>query len=568
MGKELFESCPGSRAFMTKVREKQKEIRDIPYCMAAIDIEHFRLFNKMYGRAAGDELLLAIYTYLEQLMQEHEGAAGYFGADNFCVYLPKQRELLEQIRDRIISELNRYDTAGFYPMIGVCAENSAPEIMYDRATTALSEGLHNHSDRISWYVQQMESDLEEEFLLLNEIQKGLKQGEFTFYAQPQCNISTGKIVGAEALVRWIKPSGELISPGKFIPVLEKNGMIDQLDRYVWECVCKWMRSLLDRGYEAVPMSINVSRIDIFSMDVPKYLMALIKKYKLPESLIKVEITESAYAESNERITGAVVELRSHGFKVMMDDFGCGYSSLNMLKNIPVDVIKLDMRFLAIDEADTEKGIGILESVVNMARLLHLPIVVEGVETRRQEQFVKGLGCRYSQGYYYYRPLPVEKLEQLLKDKQQLDHCGLVYRPAQPLHPCEFVGSNFFSDSMLNNILGPVAFYEVEGDQVEVTRVNEQYFRLIGAKVSQCTDNGRCIRNQVITEDRQAFRQLLARAFEQPEMGAGGYIHLLRADGSNRLVYMKVFYQKEKDGRRQYYASLTDMDAFPARETEK
>ena len=153
MGKELFESCPGSRAFMEKVREKQKETGDVPYCMAAIDIEHFRLFNKMYGRAAGDELLLAVYTYLEHLMQEQGGVAGYFGADNFCAYLTDRRELLEQIRDRIISELSRWnDMAGFYPIIGVCAEcdmGTGPEMMYDRATTALSEGRHHRCDRIS-----------------------------------------------------------------------------------------------------------------------------------------------------------------------------------------------------------------------------------------------------------------------------------------------------------------------------------------------------------------------------------------------------------------------------------
>ena len=160
-------------------------------------------------------------------------------------------------------------------------------------------------------------------------------------------------------MRWVKPDGTMVSPGAFIPVLEKNGMIDRLDRYVWDKVCAWIRSWIDRGFQPVPISINVSRVDIFSMDVPAYIFSLLEKYQLSEHYVKVEITESAYTESDERITSTVNILRGKGFKVMMDDFGCGYSSLNMLKNIPVDVLKLDMRFLDISETEEEKGMNIL-----------------------------------------------------------------------------------------------------------------------------------------------------------------------------------------------------------------
>ncbi len=345
------------------------------------------------------------------------------------------------------------------------------ELMYDHAMLALSHAEEDYKWHICRYTIEMESCLEEEVYLLAAIEEGLEKGEFTFFAQPQCNITTGQIVGAEALVRWQKPDGEVLLPGGFIPVLEKNKMIDQLDRYVWEKVCQWLKGWIDQGYSPVPISINVSRIDIYAMDVPKYIFSLLEKYQIPEHLIKSEITESAYTENNNRISHAVNTFRNRGLVVMMDDFGCGYSSLNMLKNIPVDVLKIDMRFLQFKEEERQKSANILESIVNMAGLLHLPIVVEGVENESQEKFVQKLGCRYIQGFYYYKPLPIKKFEELLRDKRQIDTQGLVYKQVEPMHIREFIDTNFVSDSMLNNVLGPVVFFEVFDGNIKVIRVN-------------------------------------------------------------------------------------------------
>lgn len=221
------------------------------------------------------------------------------------------------------------------------------------------------------------------------------------------------------------PHERIDSPGKFVPILERTGAIYLLDQQVWEKVCQWLRSWIDRGYRPVPISINISRIDIMSMDVPAYLMHLLEKYDLSAKYIKAEITESAYAEEDKTINDTVNQLRDAGFLVMMDDFGSGYSSLNMLKSIPVDVIKIDMRFLEIEESEEEKGISILESIVNMARLLGMPIIVEGVETQQQENVLWSMGCRYTQGYYYYKPLPIDKFETLLADERSLDFPGFT-----------------------------------------------------------------------------------------------------------------------------------------------
>ena len=550
-----------NHSFMERLRKRLPEILPNTYCIVAIDIEHFRLFNKLYGRSSGDEVIRYIYTCLKQSALEYDGIDAYLGGDNFVAFLPDDDEVLNNIRQKIIKKFSEWNnTSAFFPLFGVYTIKDTsvlPELMYDHAMLALSHAEEDYKWHICRYTIEMESSLEKEVYLLAAIEEGLEKGEFTFFAQPQCNIATGQIVGAEALVRWQKPDGEVLLPGGFIPVLEKNKMIDQLDRYVWEKVCQWLKGWIDQGYSPVPISINVSRIDIYAMDVPKYIFSLLEKYQIPEHLIKIEITESAYTENNNRISHAVNTFRNRGLVVMMDEFGCGYSSLNMLKNIPVDVLKLDMRFLQFKEEERQKSANILESIVNMAGLLHLPIVVEGVENESQEKFVQKLGCRYIQGFYYYKPLPIKKFEELLRDKRQIDTQGLVYKQVEPMHIREFIDTNFVSDSMLNNVLGPVVFFEVLGGDIKITRVNEQYFRMLGEQHFE-EDIQKEFLKRIPEEERCVFHRMIEKAFENPVLGADGMIHLLCEGEQKMSVYTKVFYLREREGYRQYYCSLLDI----------
>ncbi len=552
------------KIFLEKVDEIVKNIEPDTYCMVAVDIEHFRLFNKLYGRDAGDELLIHVADCSVKIRDEYSGAAGYFGGDNFGVLMPYKEDLIKSFLDSIFEGVKKWNKAvGFLPALGVYVidDLSVPAmLMYDRATIAMNHVVGNYTKRICKYNSDMEEKLEEELKILSEVQVALEKDEFTFFAQPQCDISTGKIVGAESLVRWKHSTKGMIPPGVFIPVLEKNGFIADLDRLVWKKVCAWMRSWIDRGYHPVPVSINVSRIDMFSMDVPAYLNELLVIYNLPAKLLKVEITESAYAESNDTIIKSVKQLQDAGFLVMMDDFGSGYSSLNMLKNVAVDVIKLDMRFLDIDESEEEKGVGILESVVNMARMMGLPIIVEGVETEKQERFLRNLGCRYTQGYYYYKPLPIEQFEELLADERRLDFAGFWCKQVEPLHVREFLDNNLFDDTMLNNILGAAAFYEMYENQIEITRVNDQYYKLAGISSGEDADQGKKLWNNVRDDDRPMLFSIFERAYENPSEGGQGYVHYLRADGKVLWVYLKVFFLREKDGRKLFYSSLVDMTA--------
>ncbi len=551
-----------THTFFKKADEFLETAESNSYCMVAIDLEHFRLFNKIYGREQGDCLLKKIAELLKAYRLHYGAVIGYMGGDNFGMLTHYNKDTLKQLRRDMAKEIKQWsNTVGFLPAVGIypIQDTAIPAAtMYDRATIALSHVMGNYARRSCEYSTDMEEKVEEELKLLSEIQSALYNEEFTFYVQPQCDISTGKIVGGESLVRWIHPIKGLISPGVFIPVLEKNGFIAMLDRYMWKKVCEWLRGWIDSGHTPVPISINVSRIDIFSMDVPQYLAELLRIYDLPAKLLKVEITESAYAESNDKIIRTVKQLRDANLLVMMDDFGSGYSSLNMLKSISVDVLKLDMRFLEIDEAEEARGIGILESVVNMARQMQMPIIVEGVETQKQESFLLKLGCRYSQGYYYYKPMPIDDFEKLISNENNLDLNGIWCKSVESIHISEFFDKNLFSDSMMNNILGPSAYYDMFENNINITRVNNQYYELAGVSAKEGERLDKKLWIHVHDDDRQILASIFAQAYEKSSRSAEGYIHFVRADGTILWVLCRIFFLRERDGHKMFYGMLTDL----------
>lgn len=570
MTKNLLTGLYFSSTFMEAARQFLSSAVPNAYCMAAIDIANFRRFNKFHGRDMGDRYLRHIAGCLEAVRERHGGVTGYFEGDNFCIILPWKMALVENLWNSIMEGSTRQSSVmGVSPVFGLSPIDDPglpPEVYYDRATLALSHtSARKH---IVCYDPKMEDDLEEEMRLITEVTEALSNNEFTFFAQPQCDISTGKMVGAESLVRWLHPTKGMIPPGKFIPALERSGMVYLLDKQVWEKVCQWLRSWIDRGYCPVPISINISRIDIMSMDVPSYLIHLLDKYDLDTKYIKAEITESAYAEEDATINSAVDRLREAGFLVMMDDFGSGYSSLNMLKSVPVDVIKIDMRFLEISEGEEQKGVGILESIVNMARLMGLPIIVEGVETLQQENFLRNLGCRYTQGYYYYKPLPIEQFEATLADERQLDHSGLHCKQVESFHVREFMDGNLFTDTMVNNILGPCAIYDVHDNQIEIIRVNEQCYRLAGLEVTDNKDLSRKVWDNVRDDDRPVLQSLFERAYEGRPAEASGNIHYLRVDGRVLWVRVRVFFQRESKGHRIYFVCLWDLTPLQEHRKER
>lgn len=256
---------------------------------------------------------------------------------------------------------------------------------------------------------------------LDDINQAFDNNEFCFYLQPKCNAETGAIVGAEALVRWNHPEYGLVSPGEFIPLLERESMVTRFDLFIWRSVCEVLSRWDGEGRNLVPVSVNVSMTDIEAIDVARVLGDLLDRFSIDARLLQVEITESAIAHNMDVVEETIRDLHARGIAVLMDDFGSAYSSLNMLKDINVDAIKLDMKFVDLNADNAAKGLKIIESVIDMAYQLRLSIIAEGAQTAEQVSKLRELGCMYIQGYYFYRPLTVGKMEDLLEHRPDDQH---------------------------------------------------------------------------------------------------------------------------------------------------
>lgn len=541
------------------------------YCLMVIDIEHFKLFNEWYGTKAGDDFLYHIGQLLQQAQRNYHGLAGYIGDDDFAIILPDSHEILTSLSQELIKYVQQYEgSAGFLPAFGIYRidDKALPvNSMYDRAAMALSSVKGNYAHRTSWYDTEIMQKMERNHVLLSEVQRALDNQEFLFYAQPKCNLSTGKIIGLESLIRWQHPERGLIPPGEFIPLLEQNGFISNLDLYIWEKVCQSVRNWLDHGRRAIPISVNVSRVDIYTLDVVEIFQRLVAKYRLDPVLIEIEITESAYVEEYNIITSVVEKLRGAGFTVLMDDFGSGYSSLNMLKDVNVDIIKLDMKFLDMNEQSAGKGLGILEAIANMARMMGLRIIAEGVETKEQIDLLLNMGCIYGQGYYFYRPLPIKDFEALLADENNIDFRGISAKQLERLQVKELLNGDLFSDSLMNNILGGIAFYDVHDDVVELLRVNEQYYKVTQTNpVDLAAQNGLII-DEIYHTDIDILLDIFKQAQQNPLTGHAGDIRRLTGKGSTIWLHLHAFFLKEQDGHKLFYGSVSDVTSQRLREQQ-
>ena len=402
--------------------------------LIALDLGHMRVYNEWYGRARGDSLIAEVGSYLQSLEAGGLGFAGYWGQDDFVAYVPGTRDDIRRIYDRVARIVSsRDDSIGFLPACGVCPIELGERIditLYDKAKSALAHAKSDFKERIKYFQPETYVRREEEHRMLSAFQRALNQGKIMFYLQPQVNMATGRIAGAEALARWRETDGSFVSPGVFVPLLERNGFAVTLDRHIWNLVFAWISSRLKQGLPCVPISINVSQIDLLSIDVAEHLDHLAMKYSVPTSNVKVEITESAYVENPQVVDRFVKRLHSLGFSVYIDDFGSGSSSLSMLQDIEADVIKLDGRFMSSASGGEGKSDDIVESVVRMAWTIGMPVVIEGVETVEQRDFLQSLGCRYVQGFYYYRPMPAEEFEKLIDKAEATDPRGIYLLEGQ------------------------------------------------------------------------------------------------------------------------------------------
>lgn len=384
------------------------------YNMFCVDVERFKIINDLFGMTEGDKLLCYISNRVKMISVRYSGICGRLGNDIFAVCIEQGHE--KEVVEFMLDEIKSYplDIAinlrfGIYLIHDIYLSVSA---MCDRAKLAIESIKGKYDQNFAYYDDKQRQKLLKEQEILNDMHMALREEQFEIFLQPKYNLLTEKPEGAEVLVRWRHPKKGLVPPIDFIPVFEKNGFILKMDYYVWEKACKLIHRWKSEGKEIYPISVNVSRVNLYNPLFCENLFCLVEKYGILPEQLNLEVTESAYTDNPDMLIRTIGKLQDYGFVIMMDDFGSGYSSLNILKDIPVDILKIDLKFLYGND-NNDRGQIILSSVVQMAMGLGLPAIAEGVETKEQAQFLSKIGCSFVQGFYYARPMPVEEYEKLI-----------------------------------------------------------------------------------------------------------------------------------------------------------
>ncbi|RHR25804.1 EAL domain-containing protein [Clostridium sp. AF19-22AC] len=402
--------------FYQRVKDTLAESPEKEYDLVCSNVENFKLVNDVFGVAAGDCLLKGIVKICREFVGE-KGICGRIGADQFACMVEHGFTYTADLFTDIIYRINNLSCAtnvrlkwGIYSV-----ENKAVPVeqMCDRALLAAHSIKGQYGQHFAIYDDTLREELLRVQMITNEMAAALSSGQFEVYLQPKYRLEDGVLTGAEALVRWNHPKQGLLSPAAFIPLFEKNGFVTKLDEFVWDKTCAILRHWDDEGYPPLSVSVNVSRADIYNEDLTHILLQTVQKHGLDVSRLPLEITESAYTENPSQIIETVESLKKLGFLIEMDDFGSGYSSLNMLNQLPLDILKLDMQFIRSETAKP-KSKGILRHIMDIAWTMGLRVVAEGVETKEQLKRLRDIGCDYGQGYYFARPMPCEEFKTLMK----------------------------------------------------------------------------------------------------------------------------------------------------------
>ncbi len=391
---------------------------NVPMDAIMLDINHFHMLNERYGKESGDEVLRRVADKLRQAVQDTDGIVCRPRADTFLVYCPHRSDY-QLILDDICAEMTEdYHVRARMGVYSEVDRSVDMERRFDRAKQAADAVKNSYSHAVGLYDDSMhEKELFDE-QLLEDFHTALREKQFVIHYQPKFDVRPSRPVlnSAEALVRWKHPKLGMVSPGVFIPLFEENGLIRELDSYIWQEAAEQVRKWKERLGRSIPVSVNVSRIDLGDPPLLKKLERIADEVGIDRGELLLEITESAYTDNAEQIIAVLNGLRECGFYIEMDDFGTGYSSLNMITTLPIDALKLDMQFIRTAFRD-RKDTRLLEAVIGLAKSLGLPTIAEGVETAEQLFTLKSMGCDYVQGYYFSRPLPPEEFEAFVREQE-------------------------------------------------------------------------------------------------------------------------------------------------------
>lgn len=521
-----------------------------------IDIVHFQLINSYFGLKQGDNLLRYIADKLTDMSKIYNFYYGRIESDIFGICCAHKNDNLDEILATIRKSLEGFnEDYNILPCVGVYYfkdKKLSMDTVFDRATLAAKTCKGNYINYYAIYNDNMSDDIQREQEIVNNMSQALEEDQFCVYFQPKYDLATNRPAGAEALVRWKHPEIGMISPGVFIPIFERNGFISKLDYYVWEKVCQHMRRWADEGIKSLPVSVNVSRVDLYNPRLVENICELVEKYEIPKDLFNLELTESAYTDNPKAIIEIMDHFQEKGFKLMMDDFGSGYSSLNVLKDMRFDFLKIDMKFMEKTRY-TGRGENILASVVCMAKWLKMPVIAEGVETGEQVRFLRSIGCEYVQGYYFAKPMALEDYETLIRKQEK-------YTNSNENSNIDFNTDSIWQtgnelDNIFSGILQPTAIYEYEKGHVELLRVNDSFCSLLGTDAISFKSNDPL---QVVDEK---YRDVVVQAFEEAvnskDRAECEYIRMTEDKGA-RWINIKLKYINQVGNRCILFGAVNDI----------
>ncbi len=526
------------------------------YIVCAGNINGIRTINDLYNFNVGSQVIVYVGRILSGIAGK-DGICARLGGNIFVLCVENTPANISRILGLRYFDCSRMGINMPVTMrFGLCEVDGRNDLsrITNYASFAMEKNTERSRNSFIWYDENMRNEIVVEATITSQMRSAMANNEFTMYLQPQYNHSNRKIVGAESLCRWIKPDGTVISPGLFISIFEKNGFIKDLDRFMWEKAFKLVNKWTEQGVRILPISVNISRMSLVDDDIVHFISGIKDKYKINPDLIHFEITESAYSQNQEELIDRISKIREMGFKIAMDDFGSGYSSLNTLKDIPLDILKLDMGFLR-GGTNAAKGGNIIGSVIRMAHSLDLITVAEGVETIKQADFLKSIGCDVIQGFLYARPMPVEDYEKIVADdcSEPLTNKNISVRSD--------INKFFDADSdeakLFDNYIGPAAMFEYERGNLTIVRVNDSFIKMIGFTDVSAVEFSKTFTNGLFEKDRKSVVEAISNA----EAGNTGVVTIFgyeRPDGKNILIKAKIWYIGSNGQKKLIYTISDDV----------
>ena len=478
---------PTKEKFYEDTLEMIKSNPTKQFVFVLLNINKFQMINSFFGMEEGDRLLKLIGNQVSAFADQPFTTYARMGADIFCVcqeIVDSVEMVAKQITEKINSSIIRYRCDyNLSASIGifVIKNNNMPlEMIYSKAFIAAKTIKHLKTTDYSIYEDHMEEDEIHEQTIINDMIPGLIEHQFVVYLQPKVDLQSGEVIGAEALIRWNHPTMGFISPGDFVPIFEKNGLITKIDYFVWDTVCQFLQESIANGIVPIPISVNISRVDLFNINLISCFEEFLKKYNIPAKLLHLEITESACITDYDEIGEVINRLRDMGFHIEMDDFGSGYSSLNMFSEMIVDTLKLDMIFLKDLHENSDKY-DILTFIVSLAKHFNLPVVAEGIETLEQCELLKGIGCDIGQGYYFARPMPMEQFLDYVKERENRKEERLLESKQQTIELYDIFYPNGQSNNFFQKALGATIIFKLSDGCINIIRCNKEFHEIVCAE---------------------------------------------------------------------------------------